>query len=645
MATYSITAPNGQSYTIDGPEGASDTDVQAEVLRQYPEAAQVIAPRGLDVGTVTDDSPLEGDIAPPVQPIAQPNPTYYEDMMAYTGNAVAGIGQGLAAIPDAATNALGAVMGEGAAMLGNGAGAALGAVGADDMGQKAAALGQYLKEQFYKPVTIGGEIEKVAPTPQDDAGKWARFAAQLMGGAMSVPGVTTLPKAMVKQAPKAAAVATTQQETLQAAQRVGLDNNLLPADTGGAVARMATAISGQMPGSAPFIMNAAKRLNTKAGDIVSREAASMGEAAIPQSAGEAALVGAEKWIKASSQIGSKLYKVAENLSEQIKVTPTNARVVLNEQIARLESVPGGGQGLAEAKQLRAAMDSDFSVQGIRDMRTEMFVSADLRGGPVEARMRAVTNAAAQDVVEGLTKAGKPEAAKAFAAADKYWAERLDTITKTLDPILGKSTNRKSGEEVIRSLNLAMQGKNVKLASFIRTLPDEEQGIVRASLLAPMGIKDGAFSLSRFSDDWAKIGDTAKGAVFTAESRAALNDVALIGRQAKAAMAYNNSSNTGRAAVGGGMVVAAVSSAAGLVTMGKALAAQGAVGLVLSSPKVARWIARAPRNGTMPQAYLQKLSTIAASQPTIRNDVLQLQARVADAFNAPMAAADDRTDTQ
>lgn len=39
MATYSIKAPNGKTYQIDGPDGASQASIQSEVLRQFPEAA------------------------------------------------------------------------------------------------------------------------------------------------------------------------------------------------------------------------------------------------------------------------------------------------------------------------------------------------------------------------------------------------------------------------------------------------------------------------------------------------------------------------------------------------------------------------------------------------------------------------------
>ena len=38
MTTYRITAPNGRTYQIEGPPGASDADVAAAVMSQYPES-------------------------------------------------------------------------------------------------------------------------------------------------------------------------------------------------------------------------------------------------------------------------------------------------------------------------------------------------------------------------------------------------------------------------------------------------------------------------------------------------------------------------------------------------------------------------------------------------------------------------------
>ena len=45
MPTYQIKAPNGKTYHIDGPAGASDADVQSEVMRQFPDAAPPSPPK------------------------------------------------------------------------------------------------------------------------------------------------------------------------------------------------------------------------------------------------------------------------------------------------------------------------------------------------------------------------------------------------------------------------------------------------------------------------------------------------------------------------------------------------------------------------------------------------------------------------
>ena len=45
MANYTIKAPNGQTYSLTGPDGATQQQVEAEVARQHPEAVQA-APSG-----------------------------------------------------------------------------------------------------------------------------------------------------------------------------------------------------------------------------------------------------------------------------------------------------------------------------------------------------------------------------------------------------------------------------------------------------------------------------------------------------------------------------------------------------------------------------------------------------------------------
>lgn len=60
MPTYSIRAPDGKTYTVTGPAGATEAQVRAEVLRQHPKAAQPAK---------KDTSALSGLLAGAVKPI------------------------------------------------------------------------------------------------------------------------------------------------------------------------------------------------------------------------------------------------------------------------------------------------------------------------------------------------------------------------------------------------------------------------------------------------------------------------------------------------------------------------------------------------------------------------------------------------
>jgi len=40
MTTYSIAAPDGKTYTIDGPKGATQDQIRSEVLKQHPNAGK-----------------------------------------------------------------------------------------------------------------------------------------------------------------------------------------------------------------------------------------------------------------------------------------------------------------------------------------------------------------------------------------------------------------------------------------------------------------------------------------------------------------------------------------------------------------------------------------------------------------------------
>lgn len=501
----------------------------------------------------------------------------------------------------------------------------------------AGAVGDTLAAAPVKQVIGSGAAGGAADaTRQAGGGPVAQTAAALAAGAIA-PGAS-----VTSVAPEAEL--TAQQAAYQAAKRIGLDKYITPTVVGGSKIRNLTAAVAQSPIGVGPINRGASNLTAAGEQLIADHAATFGDAVTDREAlGSVASEAAQKYVAGAKGAGGRMYDVAAKKAGDATIDLPQARQVLDEQIARLNDVPGGGAGLKDAQDLRAALDRPYPVQGVRDMRTEMFVSPEFRNTPVEGRMKQVVGAASQDVVNGLRAQGLNDAAAAYTAADNNWRDMLANIQKNIEPIVGKMSNLKSGEQVATSLNSAIKNNGARAAAFVNALPTEQQGIVKASLLSPMGRDlNGNFSLSRFSDDWGKISPSAKSMFFGGEGRSALDDLATVGKQVKAAQRYVNFSNTGSvdAAIATG---AAMSQ--GLVPFVTAVVGQGTLGRLLASPRFARWLARAPSTTLSSPAYIDRLSRIAAAEPAIAGDVRALQQHLQTSFGqTPMvAAAQDRKD--
>lgn len=447
-----------------------------------------------------------------------------------------------------------------------------------------------------------------------------------------------------RRAAQAVAPLTEGQEVGQAAERIGMD--VLPADIGGPTTRRLTSAAAQAPLSASPVINAAQRVMDQGKAVRDRVAASAGAVGDIEEAGEAAGRGARAYIKSSRDRIGRIYDTAANLAGNIKIPLVNARKTLDDQIARMEAVPGGAAGLEEAKALRESLNGEYTVQGIRDMRTEMFVAPEFRGTPVERRMRQIVDAAADDIEDGLVKAGKADAARAFATADKQWRERLSTLSRVIEPIIGKSEDAaKAGEEIIAALNRAAKGNNIRLKRFMEALPNDEAAMVRATFISRLGhATDGqqnaagdAFSLAKFLTDWNKIGPNAKATLFNPESRTALDDLARVAQGTKEAQGYANRSNTS-GGIWGNLGLLAASATQAPVLSGIGFGTQLIGGRLLASPRFARWLARAPQRTTpvAERAYIKKLGAIARSEPAIASDIFAIQDTLARQINGVAA---------
>jgi hypothetical protein len=175
MPTYQIQAPNGQTYQIPGPDGATQEDIQAEVMRQHPEAAQpaMSAP----TAEILRDRPESTWAATPQRPAEvgeiRAEPTFFE-----------GVGQGLKSVSKDVLPLAGMTAGGALGLpLGGPVGAAAGGIGGYALGKQAndtiEALFNYLSGQ---PVRPASEIP-------------GRFAGQVGEGATIEAGGAVLGKA------------------------------------------------------------------------------------------------------------------------------------------------------------------------------------------------------------------------------------------------------------------------------------------------------------------------------------------------------------------------------------------------------------------------------------------------------------------
>lgn len=203
MPTYEIKAPNGQVYHIDGPDGASDGEIRAQVARQFPESVKTL----VRYPATVREKPQE----PPAQSAGQ--------YLASAGqNTLAGLAQGAVGVydmPMAIADGVNKFVRSGISA----AGGALADLVSPEAGQKWRDTGTQIDQAVSAVPSASDTIEQVSPTPEGMGGQ--RLAAQVVGGMMVPFGPKAAPRIA---APKAipAAVPNAAQEIVLAGDQAGV---------------------------------------------------------------------------------------------------------------------------------------------------------------------------------------------------------------------------------------------------------------------------------------------------------------------------------------------------------------------------------------------------------------------------------------
>lgn len=430
----------------------------------------------------------------------------------------------------------------------------------------------------------------------------------------------------------------------EAAQRQGV--NPLPADVGGVATQKLTAGVAQSPFGSGAIIRGAERANDQAGAKLLQIAQAEGNPVRQEVLGEVAQRGAKRYIAGSRAEGQALYGAARAEAGDATTAAERAVAKIDEHLAELSPASNtNAEAISALNKLKADLvDSTgnlkaMPIDAIRQIRTGvrgMAQQEGLRGTDFERRANQVLSELREDISASLS----PEARAAFREADRKWQIRLQTIDDVMEEVIGPKGERSAEKVAARLINMGRTDSS-RLRRFVESLPQEEAGIVRGSLIQEIGRaasgQQGAagnkFSLSAFLTNWDTLPERTRNMLFRGESRAAIEDLAKIADGAKITSRHANTSNTA-GATNVSELGRAVSYGVGWTTLGTSIVLENLTGRLLASPALTRVLIWAARQRRDPAEIARRLNRVAVRDPAIASEVRSLVSGGEDKHQEP-----------
>lgn len=352
--------------------------------------------------------------------------------------------------------------------------------------------------------------------------------------------------------------------------------------------------------------------------------------------------------KAFAEASDRLTKAMDRY-EQLRnsvVDPRELTAVRNE-------IDAARTAVADAEKLAnsAPVGGELSWQDMQRFRS---IVGEIIGQPGLSRdgsdigaLRKLYGALTSDMEVTAAQAG-PRALTEFRRATQYWRGWEARIDDVFSVLLGKDGNR-AGEQVFKQINAWAQSRTgdfKRIAQTIRSMPEDEAGTIRATIVQRMGMAKAAkqdatqevFSPAEFATQWRGMSSRAKAALFpNQQHRQDLEKFAMLTDGMKRATEYQNFSNTalGANVTAQGLLAYTNPALAALSALG-----QFAAGKLLASPRFARAIAstyKLPEQAAR-RKLTEQLSVVATREPLIANDVRAVLEYINRGGNNPSATA-------
>lgn len=511
--------------------------------------------------------------------------------------------------------------------------------------------------QGYSPQRIGAELREFS-----QVGGMALPNAPLRSQAVTTEFV--LPSVQqALQTVRQSAINVPSFERLNPAQRLLAASQrqqvpLMPADVGGPGMQGFTAGAGQsIMGRGP-ITQAAEATTEGLQAAAQRAADATGTVETPLEAGMRLKTAALTFATQTSERGRQLYDRVKDRAEGLVFRPINAAKTIDREIDRLRKKNDPADPLLrylEEKRTQLSTPQGFDYEGAKmvlsDLKTDHRAKEELlRVTTAKDTLGRVARAMEEDVTGTMINNGRESAAGAFKTANAYWRQRVETLDEALEPILGPDV---IPDQVIENINAMARGKKggvQRLVRVINSLPEEERGSIRATIVSRLGQKPsvadniaGQFSPADFLDNWKKISPEAKMALFGRDKNLtqALDDIAVLSEGTKQAQQFVNRSQTAGAQnyMNVFNAAAGLGGAGGLVSLGAGnfgvaltsvllpLVLTKLSASALTSQRLVRYLADAPKKVKNADQFRAGLLDIAAKTPAISAELEALAAEM------------------
>jgi hypothetical protein len=334
------------------------------------------------------------------------------------------------------------------------------------------------------------------------------------------------------------------------------------------------------------------------------------------------------------------------------VTIKNTRKVLGE-IDKKVSAPSIASLVKDADvgRILSALEQDASQLRFRDLRElrtwvrELQSTPQLRQGVDEAGLQRIERALTLDLRDtaGRITANSDEinGARQMDQIDRYYKAGVQRVEEALQPF----ANEKSGEAVygriIRAASDKSSGNAKQLLQLKRSLPPEDWGSVRATIISNLGrtrpgaanaLEEDAFSINNFVSNYATLSEDGRRILFGGyggggkEAEDLFQALQTLTKVAGYQKGVEAGANASRSAVNAQNVLTIGAGGAAVVNpqlwapLAGFMASNAVAGELLTNPAFVRWLASAPQAGQSVggmRAHVARLGVLAGANPALQ----------------------------